>query len=69
MGLFNNYLKEGPGIDVNAPKKKGIFLFFEIFGRKFIDLIKTNSLYFLVSLPFFVFTMIFLAPLFTITFL
>ena len=35
MGFFN-YDKEGPGIDKNAPKKKGIFLFFELLGNKLL---------------------------------
>ena len=51
MGLFNNYMKDGPGVDVNAPRRKGIFLYFEISGRKFFPLIKANFLYFLISLP------------------
>lgn len=34
MGLFSGwYTKEGPGVPKNAPKKKGIARFFEIFGR------------------------------------
>lgn len=52
MGLFNGYLKEGPGIEKDAPKKKGIFLFFDVFFRKFFLLIKANFLYFLVSIPY-----------------
>ena len=63
MGLFNSYLKEGPGVDVNAPKKKGIFLFFEVLGRKFFKLMKANGLYFLTSIPFFVIVMLILAPI------
>ena len=51
MGLFFNYDKPGPGISKDAPKKKGIFLYFELFFRKFWLLIKANILYFLVSLP------------------
>ncbi|MBR4172766.1 MAG: hypothetical protein IKR46_00140 [Clostridia bacterium] len=51
MGLFFNYDKEGPGVDKYAPKKKGIFLYFELFFRKFWLLIKANLLYFAVSLP------------------
>lgn len=51
MGLFFNYDKPGPGVDKDAPKKKGIFLYFELFFRKFWLLIKANMLYFLVSLP------------------
>ena len=51
MGLFFNYNKPGPGVDKNAPKKKGIFLYFELFFRKFWLLIKANMLYFAVSIP------------------
>ena len=29
MGLFD-YGKEGPGVSKDAPKKKGVFLFFEL---------------------------------------
>lgn len=50
MGLFN-YSNNGPGIDKNAPKKKGIFLFFEIFLRKFWKLCQTTMLHFICSLP------------------
>lgn len=51
MGLFNNYDKPGKGIDKDAPKKKGIFLYFELLWRKLGLLIKSNILYFLVSIP------------------
>lgn len=51
MGLFFNYNKVGPGIDKNAPKKKGIALYTELFFRKFWLLIRANMLYFAVSLP------------------
>lgn len=51
MGLFNNYMKPGPGIDKNAPKKKGIFLYFELYFRHFWDFIKENMLYFIFSIP------------------
>lgn len=53
MGIFShNYSKPGPGINKNAPKKKGIFLFFELLRRKFFKLIQANMLYILFSLPF-----------------
>lgn len=51
MGLFNGYLKPGPGVEKDAPKKKGIFLYFEILGRKFTKLVQLNMLHFLCSLP------------------
>ena len=52
MGLFgSNYERAGSGIAKNAPKKKGFFRFFEIFGRKFWKLFELNLLYFLSFLP------------------
>ena len=51
MGLFFNYDKPGPGVEKNAPRKKGVFLFFELLGRNFRKLVLANMLYFLVSLP------------------
>lgn len=62
MGIFNSYLKEGPGIDKNAPKKRGIFLFAEIFFRKFFLTIKSNIIYFLFSIPFIAISVFILAP-------
>lgn len=51
MGLFFNYDRPGPGIDKNAPKKQGVFLFFELLGRNLRKLTLANMLYFAVSLP------------------
>lgn len=51
MGLFFNYDKPGPGIDKNAPKKKGVALFFELLGRNVGKLLLSNMLYFVCSLP------------------
>ena len=62
MGLFNSYLKEGPGVDKNAKRKKGIFLYFEIVFSKFFKFIKANSLVSLVSLPYFIIAFLFLSP-------
>lgn len=62
MGLFNSYLKEGPGVDKNAKRRKGIFLYFEIIFAKFFKFIKTNSLYSLVSLPYYALAFFVLAP-------
>ena len=50
MGLFN-FDKPGPGISKDAPRKKGIFLYFELLGRKFSKLMCVNMLYFLFSIP------------------
>lgn len=52
MGIFSsNYNRPGPGIPKNAPQKKGIALFFEIFFREFFELIKLNLLFFLFCIP------------------
>lgn len=51
MGLFNYYTKPGPGISKDAPKKKGLFLYLELFTRKFSKLVSLNMLYFICSLP------------------
>lgn len=54
MGIFNrDYSKPGPGIDKNAPKKKGLHLFYEIFFRKFWKLIQLNLLYIITLIPTF----------------
>lgn len=63
MGIFNRYLKEGPGVEKDAPKKKGIFLFAELVGRKFFLMLRANALYSLVSIPFFAVSLFFLAPI------
>lgn len=51
MGLFGGYENAGPGIAKNAPKKKRIIVFFEIFVRKFWKLLEVNVLYMLFCLP------------------
>lgn len=51
MGLFGNYDKPGKGIEKDAPKKRGIFLYAELFWRKLGLLVKSNILYFVVSIP------------------
>ena len=52
MGLFsNNYENAGSGISKNAPKKKGIALFWDIFGRKFWKLMEINLLYMMFFIP------------------
>jgi uncharacterized membrane protein YesL len=46
LGLFSsNYNRPGPGIYKNQPKKKPFFLFWEIFFRKFWQLIQLNLLF------------------------
>lgn len=51
MGLFNNYESAGPGIAKNAPKKKGVALFFDIFFRKFWQITGLNMLLFIFFIP------------------
>lgn len=52
MGLFSiNYSKPGPGVDKDAPQKKGIFRYFEIFFRKFWKLLQLNLIYVICSIP------------------
>ena len=52
MGLFPNYTKPGPGVDKDAPKKKGFFLFWEIVFRKFTKLLSANAMYSLCSIVY-----------------
>ena len=52
MGLLNNdYESAGPGIAKNAPHKKGIALFFDIFYRKKWKIAGLNLLFFLFFIP------------------
>ncbi|MDE6781566.1 MAG: DUF624 domain-containing protein [Ruminococcus sp.] len=54
MSIFSNdFESRGAGIDLSAPRKKGIRLFFEIFFRKFWKLIEVNMLYFVFFIPVF----------------
>lgn len=53
MGIFGtNFTAEGPGVDKNAPEKKWIFRFFEIFFRKIGKLTQLNILTIIASIPF-----------------
>ena len=55
MGLFgNSYLKPGPGVSKDEPKKKGIALYFQMFFRHFWDFMKENMMYVIASIPMFV---------------
>ncbi|WP_312645028.1 DUF624 domain-containing protein [Hydrogenoanaerobacterium sp.] len=52
MGLFSsNYDRPGPGIDKDAPPKKGLVLFFDIYFRAFWELIKLNFIFILFCIP------------------
>ncbi|HHW32002.1 MAG TPA: DUF624 domain-containing protein [Clostridiaceae bacterium] len=48
---FFDYTKPGPGVEKDAPPKARIIVFFEIFSRKFWNLIKINMLFGLFNLP------------------
>lgn len=49
--FFLDYNKEGPGIQKDAPPKKGIELFFDLFAREFTSLIKLNIFFILSCIP------------------
>ena len=52
MALFRpNYEKPGPGIDKDAPQKRGLALFFEILVREFWQLIKLNLIFIIACIP------------------
>ncbi len=52
MGLFNyDYESAGPGIAKNAPQKKGLALFFDIFYRKKWKITGLNILFFIFFIP------------------
>lgn len=54
MGLFTpGFLKEGKGVDKNAPEKNRFFLFFELFFGHLSQLISVNFVYFLTMIPLF----------------
>lgn len=49
--LKNWYTRPGPGIPENAPRKKGLFLFFDILLRELFELMKLNLLFLLFCIP------------------
>ncbi len=51
FGRFFNYEKAGSGIAKDAPKKKRIVVFFEIYFRKFWSLLWLNFIYLLFCIP------------------
>lgn len=52
MGFLQaNYDKPGAGVRKDAPQKKEFVRFFEIYARKFWNLIQANLIYVLFSLP------------------
>lgn len=50
FGLFD-YTKEGPGISKKGPRKRPFVIFFEIYGRKFWNLMLAGLMFLLVNLP------------------
>ena len=48
---FFDYSKPGPGVPKNAPAKPAIVVFFEVFGRKFWNLVQLNMMFFIFNLP------------------
>ncbi len=46
-----NMTKEGPGVSKNEPQKRPFVVFFEIYGRKFWNLVVAGLLWTLVNLP------------------
>lgn len=65
MGLFSfNYAKPGPGVSKDAPKKRGIFFFFEILGRKFFKLFQAMWITTAFSLPYLILMFLFVVGVF-----
>lgn len=58
FGLFD-YTKEGPGVPKDEPPKFRLFVFFEILGRKFWNIIKVNLLFTLFNIPALIFFLFF----------
>ncbi|MCX7710212.1 MAG: DUF624 domain-containing protein [Clostridia bacterium] len=50
LGLFD-YSKPGPGVPKDGPQKPRIVVFFEIYTRKFWNLVKLNLMFVLFNLP------------------
>ena len=48
---FFDYTKPGPGINKDEEPKAAVFVFLDIYFRKFWNLIKINLLYFIFSIP------------------
>ena len=52
MGIFNrNFDKPGPGVNKDAPQKKGVQRFFEVLTRDFGDLVKLNLFFCACAIP------------------
>lgn len=68
-GLFNfiNYSRPGPGVSKDEPQKPRIILFFQIYLRRFWDIVKLNMLFSLFNLPALL-AVVFLLTIFLTTF-
>lgn len=51
MGLFNDYMREGRGVDKKPDNRARIIVFFDILFRKFWSLIKVNLLFVAACIP------------------
>lgn len=51
MSLFNDYMREGKGINKGADTRPRLIVFFDIFFRKFWNLITVNLLFILACIP------------------
>lgn len=55
-GFFGigDFTKDGPGVKKDVPQKRGVFLFIELFFRKFFKMSRLNVLYAIAALPTFI---------------
>lgn len=51
MGIFNDYMREGRGVDKGPDERPRFIVFFDILFRKFWSLIKVNLLFVLTCIP------------------
>ena len=51
MGLFNDYMREGKGVDKGPDFRPRFIIFFDIYLRKFWNLILLNLLYVVCCIP------------------
>ncbi len=65
MQIFKRYMREGPGVEPDEPRKRGIALYFEVLFQKFFKLMRANILYFIAGLPFFAIILFFIAPIYS----
>ena len=51
MGIFNDYTREGKGVSKDPDFRPRIVVFFDVYFRKFWNLVLLNLLYILFCLP------------------